>query len=284
MMPWFIWKGKNSLSDYGLWINKLPKRVRAEERHEEIEIPGRAGTVLMLEGEDVYSTYSAEMVVIARNDLNIHGIIDWLRGSSELVLSTELDKARQARIVGEVAFERVGNNLQQATIPFVFQPFRVSRKEETDRFSISSSTADIFNPGDVSSKPTVKVVKTGSATISVGNTSMSFTHLPGEVVIDCDAELIITKARTYSASDYYYVGDYANYSGDSTYSAGLYRFTSEGVGESASWERIDNQIANYEYVWLGAWTGEMLRIPKGKQTFTLTGSPALTVDPKWRWL
>ena len=190
MNPWFVWKDKNSLGDFGLWINKLPKRVRPEERHEEIEIPGRAGSLLMLEGEDVYSSYTTEMTVIARNSLDMNSILEWLRGSSDLILCTDTSKAIEARIVGEVSFERVGNNLQQATIPFLCSPFRKSVRQLEERATFGQSGGTIFNRGDVASKPTVAIRGSGNNTITIAEKSMSFVNLSGVVVVDCGAQII----------------------------------------------------------------------------------------------
>jgi len=204
MNPWFIWKGKNSLADFGLWINKLPRRVRAEERHEEIEIPGRAGSLLMLEGDDVYSSYTAEMTVIARNTINVDRVVEWLRGSSDLVLSTDIDKARPARIVGEVAFERVGNNLQQATIPFVCQPFRKRRDQLQDRLTFTEN-GTIRNPGDVASKPKVSITRSGNINVTIGGSTMSFTGVTGTIVVDCEAEIVTKNGEIWTGS---YTGDF----------------------------------------------------------------------------
>lgn len=191
MNPWFIWKDKNSLSDFGLWINKLPKRVRPEERHEEIEIPGRPGTLIMLEGDDIYSSYTAEITVIARNSLNLNRIAEWLRGSSNLVLSTDPDKAIRARIVGEVSFERVGNWLQQATIPFLFQPFRKSRFPiQNDRISITGSSGQIHNPGDVASRPVVSITGNGDNTITIAGQAVEFSDPAGTIIVDCGTQII----------------------------------------------------------------------------------------------
>ena len=190
MNPWFIWKEKSSLADFGLWISKLPKRVRAEERHEEIEIPGRAGSLLMLEGEDVYSSYTAEMTVVTRNDINIDGALEWLRGSSNLILSTDIDRARPGRIVGEVSFDRISNSLQQAVIPFLFQPFRRSRMPTKDRITVTASNATIRNPGDVASKPVISIAGSGNSTITIAGKAMSFTGLSGTIKVDCGAQII----------------------------------------------------------------------------------------------
>lgn len=252
MMPWFVWNGQNSLADYGLWISRLPKRIRPEERHEEIEIPGRAGSVTMLEGEDIYSSYSVEMVVTARNDINIDRAINWLRGSGELILSTDINKARKARIVGEVAFERVGNCLMQATIPFLLQPFSMNRFPANDQFSISSTAVMVINPGDVASKPHI-VLTSGAALASdkfvclnfgSGQMGLNLYNLAlNEVVeIDCDAHLI-------------------------------YQQTGSG-----------------KVLWTKKFTGEFPHINAvGATTIQITGDPSpanatATVDPNWRWL
>ena len=205
MMPWFVWKGKNSIADFGLWIGKLPKRVKPEERNEQIEIPGRAGSLTMLEGDDIYSSYSSEMTVIARNTLQMDEIIDWLRGSSDLILSTDTEKARPARIVGEVAFERDGNNLQQAVIPFVFQPFRKQIKPETVTFTGTSKT--IYNPGDVASRPVVSITGSGTVTVAINGQQMSFTLGSSAVTInvDCDAQIITSNNEIWAGS---FLGDF----------------------------------------------------------------------------
>lgn len=282
MMHWFIWKGKNSLRDFGLWIGKLPDIKRAPERYDTVDIPGRAGQLILLEGEDVYDSYERKCTVITRNtNPKLQDVLAWLRGTSDWIVSNELNMVYRARIVNEIDFIRLGNDLISGEIRFFCEPFKKASHENTISLS---ATGSVYNPGDVAAKPLVKVVKTGAAKIAVGQTSMEFYHLPGEVVIDCDAALITTKAKTYDASAYYYIGDYANYAGDSTYSAGLYRFTSEGTGANTTWEREGDITQDYEYIWPGAWDGEMLRIPPGRQTFTLTGSPSLTIDPKWRWV
>lgn len=204
MMPWFIWKNQNSLSDYGLWISKLPKRMRGEERHEEVEIPGRAGSVILLEGEDVYEPYVAEIVVVTRNDINVDRAIDWLRGSSDLILITDIDKAYSARIVGEVAFERISNTLQQATIPFLCQPFRHNRYQAKDRMTFTAS-GTINNPGDVTSKPNVQVTCTGTVAITIADKTLNLYNVAGTIKIDCDAKIITVGNNIWQGT---YSGEY----------------------------------------------------------------------------
>ena len=200
MNPWFVWKGMNSLSDWGLWINKLPDRKRPEERHEEIEIPGRSGTLIMLEGEDIFSSYTTEMIVVARDTLNISGISNWLRGSSDLILSTETSKAVEASIVGEVSFSRTGNNLQQATIPLLCKPFRKSVHPTHDRLTYTTS-GYIYNPGDVASKPKVSITCANGITVSIAGQAMTFLGVNGDtIVVDCDSEIVTKNGQIWTGS------------------------------------------------------------------------------------
>lgn len=190
MMPWFIWKGKNSFVDFGMWINKLPPIVRAQERVHEITIPGREGVLTMLEGEDVYEPVVKKCVVIARNQMNLQNILGWLRGSGEVSFSNEPDKKYFARIAAEVSFSRIGNDLCQATVVFSCNPFKGRLHASQDAATIT--TAGIMhNPGDVASKPVVSVTGTGSdVTVTIDGKTMVFDDLDGTIKVDCDARIV----------------------------------------------------------------------------------------------
>lgn len=205
----FIWKGRDSLRDYGLWIQKLPSRIRPKEKYKTVDIPGRSGSLILLEGEDVYAPYDDEMVVVCPNTIPIDPVIEWLRGSSELVLSNDMDKARPARIVNEVTFERDGNSLLVGTIPFFFQPFRKSRfPEQTDRVTFSGASKTVVNPGDVGSRPKVSITGSGNNTITFGTQAMSFTGISGTIVVDCDAEIITKNGAIWTGSGTGSTGDF----------------------------------------------------------------------------
>lgn len=208
MQPWFIWKGKNSYSDFGLWINKLPPIIRAKERYEEIIIPGRAGSLIMTEGDDVYDSYVKECVVIAPNTRNIQPILDWLRGSGDVVFSNEITKAYEARIAAEVSFERIDNNLIQATIPFFVKPFKHNVNANDDTVTITSASGTIFNPGDVASKPKITIANSGSSannTITIGGNQMLFMTVTGTIVVDCEANIITQNGTLWTGS---FTGDF----------------------------------------------------------------------------
>lgn len=199
-MPWFLWKGKNSLDDFGVWISKLPSRVRSEERHDEIEIPGRPGTLTMLEGEDVYSAYQSEMTITVRNTINIDPIIEWLRGSSELCLYDDSSKCYDARITDRVEFKRVGNNLRQAIVSLYVQPLRKARFPDENKITLTESSGTGVNPGDVKSKPRVKITGSGNNTVTIDGNAMTFTGISESIIVDCDAQIITSGNSIWTGS------------------------------------------------------------------------------------
>lgn len=207
MKHMFIWNNKNS-DAMGLWIAKMPEPTRAPERVETINIPGRAGSLTLLEGDDVYDSYLKEIVVqTRRGNPRIQEIMEWLRGESSLILSNEASFSYKARISGKVQFDRISNDLMQAKIPFFVEPFKRSRHPESDRITVVSSGSTIKNPGNIASKPIVTVTGGGSITINSKTIPVAET---GTVIIDCDAHVATVAGEIYNDIDEFWtlpVGD-----------------------------------------------------------------------------
>ena len=204
MKPWFVWNKKNS-DAMGLWVSKLPKITRAKERYETVDIPGRAGSLTLLEGEDVYESYVKECVVQTVNwNPLLQEIQDWLRGEGDMVFSNEDNRIYHGRIAAAVEFERIGNNLLQAKVPLFAQPFKRNRHPESDRIAISDISGTIRNPGNVASKPTVYITVDGSTAQTVAFTingrMMIFTDVLGTIQVDCDAEVVTQNGAIWTGS------------------------------------------------------------------------------------
>lgn len=283
MQPWFVWNDRNSYAE-GLWINKLPKIGHGQERIQEIVIPGRAGSLTMLEGEDVYEGYVREITVITRNDnARIQNILDWLRGSGELITSNESDKIYDARISGEVFFERISNDLCQAKIPFYCEPFKRSRNPE--RIEQTANSGTIFNMGNVATKPIVYLeCAEESITVGINGDEMTFANLYGTIKIDCDAKVVLKDAEQYHSGDYYYKGDYCTDSGK------LYTFTASGYGSALVTNGKREEVSAWDdsvpftYVWPGTYSGTFWHLAKGRSTITKNKTATIYIDPQWRWV
>ena len=188
MMHWFIWQGKNSLKDFNLWIGKLPKITRAPERYDTVQIPGRAGDMIR------------KVKLITRNtNPKLQAALGWLRGSSDLIFSNEAGYIYTARIVNEVDFDRIGNDLLQAEVQFYCDPLKKSANADRETVTLTAS-GSIYNRGDVASRPIVKITATGNKTITIGTMSMAFSNLSGTVVVDCDAGIITKNGAIWTES------------------------------------------------------------------------------------
>lgn len=281
MNPWFNFKGKNS-AGLGLWVSSLPKIVVPAERVQTVTIPGRAGALNLKEGDDVYDGYLKEIAVTCVNEAVTPELLNWLRGEGDLMVSNDQQFVYQARVSGRVEFARLGNSLSRATIPFWVQPFKKAANETQYQQTITT-TATIVNPGHIAAKPKLTMTGTGALVISCGGMSMAFTHRPvGGLMVDCDAEIMVATAQAHDQNAYYYPGDYVIVVENNVDQ--LYRITTEGLGSSVVWEYVGPAPDEFKYLWMGEWSGEYLRIPTGSNTFTVTGTSTITIDPQWRWI
>lgn len=157
MMPWFLWNGEDSRTK-GVYISQLPPLTKAQERTEQIQIPGRAGELTLLEGPDVFAQVTLQCSIWAREE-DRAGLKSWLRGRGTVVFSNETDRRHTARITGEVAFTKPFNGIVQAVIPFLCDPLAEQYPPETaiawDGDTTYLGVKEIFNPGDVAAKPLI---------------------------------------------------------------------------------------------------------------------------------
>ena len=196
MNPWFIWKGESS-EDYGIWVSELPAPTRAEERMEDITIPGRAGSLTYREGDNVHEAYVRDVKITVRANADFASLLTWLSGDGQAIFSNEPDRVYTAHINGEVKFDKEGNSLKIATIPFYCQPHKGQYPPETA--VTFSANGTLRNPGTVSARPLVSVTFTETCTVTLGDMAMTFTsEAPAEgesyvqetISVDCEAQII----------------------------------------------------------------------------------------------
>ena len=208
MQPWFIWNNRNSYAE-GLWISKLPPIIRAPERYDEIQVPGRAGSLIMLEDDEdaIYDRYEKEVTVTAPNTLALQRILDWLSGSGEVIFSNESDKVYKGRIVSDVKFSRIDNTMVQAKVRFYVEPFKYERYPAKSKATLTAN-GTIYNPGSVSSRPLVKITKSSAAsdlTVTIGTMAMVFKSFTGTITVDCDANIITSGTSIWTGK---FTGDF----------------------------------------------------------------------------
>ena len=245
MIPWFLWNGRDS-RQMGLVISTPPRLIPAE-RVESITVPGRPGALLRTEGEGVYDPYVLTVRAGNRGDANLQAILSWLRGSGELVFSTEPNRVYQARIINAGQLDRLFDGVMQGDIQFLCQPLRGQYPPEAAVSVTPSSTVTsltVYNPGDVPARAAYTATGIGDVIIAldaVNAFEIVFPDSPGgTVIVDSDA--------------------------------------GQALLDGTPAENYANHVSgSYRALW----------IPTGSHTFSWSGTgtlSALSLQPGWRWV
>jgi phage-related protein len=189
VQPYFIWNNVDSRS-MGLVVTSYPPIIRPPERIIQQTIPGRAGSVILTEGANVYEAYIKSFVIGLKPGAPAQPVINWLRGQGRAVFGNEPDFAYTGRIISAVQFDKVGQWLMKsAGVQLLTQPFK-TRAVPEENLSVTGASTSIYNPGDVGASPRILLTYTGSVEISIGDTTMALSNVAAPLVIDCDAGMI----------------------------------------------------------------------------------------------
>lgn len=174
----------------GLVVTSYPPIIRPPERIIQQTIPGRAGSLILTEGANVYDAYIKSFVIGLKPGAPAQPVINWLRGQGRAVFGNEPDFAYTGRIISAVQFDKVGQwIMKSAGVQLLTQPFK-ARAVPEENLSVTGASTSIYNPGDVGASPRILLTYTGSVEISVGDTTMALSNVAAPLVIDCDAGMI----------------------------------------------------------------------------------------------
>lgn len=186
MQPYFIWKGIDSRS-MGVVVTAYPPIIRAKERVTQVTIPGRAGTMTMLEGNDIYDGYIKTIRIGNRPTAPLQPIISWLSGAGELILGNEPGFAYTGRIINQISFTKLFPGTWQADVQIWVEPFKHSAITEPP---ISIQQEDVlYNPGDVAAFPRITLTGTGTGTLVLAGVAMTFENVTGGIIVDSETQL-----------------------------------------------------------------------------------------------
>ena len=199
MQPYFVWNNVDS-RQMGVIVTSFPPIIRPPERVIQQVIPGRAGSLTLTEGADIYENYIKQFVIGLKPGADAQAVIRWLRGSGEMVFGNEPDKRYFGRILAAVQFDKVGSwKLKSAGVQFFAQPFKGQNPKEPD-FTVSSATTALYNPGDVAARPLITIGSAGNVSIQIGSASMAITSAPAGLKIDCDAGVMVSSGALWTGS------------------------------------------------------------------------------------
>lgn len=184
MNDWFAFGGKNC-TDFGIWVTELPPVTIPKERVTFDTVTGRSGTLARTEGKDIYDDSTLTIKCCLRDDADIAGAVNWLKGEGWLYLPNRPGMCAKARVCNMIELSRV--------IPGVrFHEFAVQMRVQpgwyhTDAEQINlRSPGTVFNPGTFYAQPKVRIKGSGSFWVSFGIQRMDFTDIEEGVVLDCE--------------------------------------------------------------------------------------------------
>ena len=174
MYSYFIWNGVHS-RDMGIYLSGPAPIMRGKERVSNMTVLGRAGTLTLTEGEDVYEPYTVQLTVRAREPINT--VYKWLRGSGYVTFSGEPDVRQPARIINQVQLTKISKHLSywEGAVQFMCQPLKELIHEP--EYAVTNG-ATLVNLGDVTEKPVFTLEGAyGNIALGIGDSELLIANL-----------------------------------------------------------------------------------------------------------
>ena len=183
MKDYFIWNGTDC-RQYGIHVSEQPPITIPAERSTQTNVPGRPGSLTILEGEDVYDDLLLTATCFISGPAQIPAIAAWLKGSGTVAFANRTGGYYKAQIANQIPFEKVLRGNPHCSFAVNFRCFPFWYLENVADITLTASTSVITNPGSVYSEPVLTVYGSGDITLMVGTTIVELTDVSGSIVID----------------------------------------------------------------------------------------------------
>ena len=202
MRDWFSWNGVRC-TEHGMVVLNQPSFIRPLERTNTVSIPGRGGSLTLLEGQDIYDDITLTCDCLVSDPFSpsdpgcesrIAQISGWLRGSGRVAFATRPNGWYEGRIGNQISFEKIlrGNPHMSFQVQFRCSPYFYL----TDGLKpvITNAGITLRNAGNVSSLPLITVTGTGDGSVTVVGDNILTIYLAGldsvpGIILDCDAKV-----------------------------------------------------------------------------------------------
>ena len=186
---YFIWNGVSS-ADMDIVMNNRVPIVRPEERVNHITIPGRAGELTQVEGENIFNSYIQSVEISIREKANVPAAEMWLKGDGYVTFDTQPDLQQRARVINAVTFQRHSKNADWYTgeVQFYCEPIKHPANEEDIEITESGETLE--NPGTLPAMPEIQMEGSGAVSISIDGVTLIIPDLTSGWTADCENQWI----------------------------------------------------------------------------------------------
>lgn len=191
---YFTYNGISS-EDMELKIISFPPPPKAEETTEYTNIPGRETGLVKRKGQ--YSNTKPQLKFALLDRSRYRAILEWLSGSGKLIYSDEPDKYYNAYFTGTTDYERVSDEILEASMKVTVLPF--ARAVNPTIIDLTSATSYVLatNAGTVKGKPIITLKPSGTEPVTISINGEDFVVQIPETVstngyaITIDSEIMI---------------------------------------------------------------------------------------------
>lgn len=152
VQDWFSWNGVRC-TEFGIHVSEQPPISIPAERATYTNVPGRPGSLTILEGDDVYDVQVLTATCLMEDANRIGEIAAWLRGDGTVTFANRQGGHYKARIVNQISFEKImrGHPHRSFAVNFRCQPFFYL--SDVADIMVTESGAIVNNPGCVYAEP-----------------------------------------------------------------------------------------------------------------------------------
>ena len=185
----FTWNG-TSCRTKGIRLFSMPDIIRPEERVNHVVIPGRSGELTLVEGVDIYNSYIQSIPLAVDNAADVAAAEKWLRGEGFVTFGGQSTLKQRARIINAVTFTKHSKNSAwwDGEVQFYCDPLKQLITEES--VEVTSSGTTVNNPGDVVSRPRIKITGSGLITLTAGGKTLTLTGVESGWYVDSDLQWV----------------------------------------------------------------------------------------------
>lgn len=252
---WFSFKGVRS-DAMGVHVRVLPDIPVAEERGEEVEIPGRDGVLWV--SDDSLKEVELTAVIDVESAASLNSIAAWLSGYGELVLSSLSSYCYHARISSGFTFEQgvYAYGRHRAEVTFIANPY----KFEIGNPALPDMHAptEVAGQGTVYSRPIITIYGNGDVNLAVNDCELLIEDMVDYITIDCDAMMA--------------------YKDDENWSPQITLFS---MGDVDEWPSLRPEGQNNWIDWYDETPGQ--GSTEDVEVVTRNNVTKVVVQPNWRW-
>lgn len=180
----FDFRGKNSFSDYGVYVSKRPSIPSPKRRITNVVIPGKSSSLRF--DENTYEDISIAVECSIKDEVlpdKIDEIKEWLLayGESDLIFSNQNNKKYIAQVVNAIDFTQVLKYISKFVIVFNCRPFKYESESTTIEMIAEGR---ITNPGSIYSEPIIKIFGSGDINVTINSEIIKLKEVTDHIILD----------------------------------------------------------------------------------------------------